>query len=1049
MVTVQNDDGGWPWVAPTDGGAAKHPSDRMTSTIAARALAEARSRGLTADPGAFDRAANYLAQEQSKVEAGDIEMRAMFQHALATMGRGSFESANALNRVRQNLPDAALAELALTLAALDRVSLAGEVIDILATRARAESVGPGEAARTYWAGSNQRWHRGPAETTAMVALAFARVRPADAKLTQAVAWLLAHRDGGGWQPHKAKGAAVAALAAYYGRGEAADDRYRLIVTVNDLEVYRADVVGATEGKAIRVPRKAIKVGGPNRVRFGVEGRGTYGYSVTLTGFARDFRPEQDANGKTFFIQGRRTLPAAPELDGKPLPTGFTSVINPKPFTNTITQLGLGGRARVQIDANYIVRNDLTTYNAEFIVVEETLPAGATLIDGTLQAGAAAHSMADGVLTLYYPPGPPPRTISYEISGYLPGQYRVAPTRLRSAYEPGKQHLGPSGDLRILGPGEVSDDPYKATPDELLARGKAHFDAGRLAEAAAPLEELTGGYTPRDAVMKDTARMLLTIHIKDYQARKVVQDFEVLKEKAPEVIIPFDEIAVVARAYRDIGEHERAYLVWRAIVEASYLEDAQVGEILRRRGRTLDAAAYLLALWREHPDTASITADLFGLSQLLASVASRAINDPTIRAELAGAGVTRHDLLLQTIEINQALLALSPTNPMADEISLAQVGAFLEMEDFTSVVALSGRYAGLFPKSTFLDSFQYSEALGRFHLGEYDRAIEVAAKISEATYKDASGIDQPSPNKWQAIYILGQIHDARREPGKAVAYYEKVADRFTDAAGAVKAITRKALTLPEVSIVRPGAGDAGKPSIKLDHRNVAEADVKVYPVDLMRLYLTRRNLDAIAGIDLAGITPLHESTIKLGDGKDFADKDRLIPLPIAKEGAYLVMARGDNLHASGIVLMSPLELEVLEEADSGRVRVVVRDAATKAPAPKVTVKVIGGDNPAFLSGESDLRGVFVAEGVRGIVTAVARRDPSQYAFYRGKTYVGAVPAKSEPNAPPSDPKAKDANKSADLGENVKQQNTANGVRSIERLENRYKAGRKGIQAQEAK
>ncbi len=55
---------------------------------------------------------------------------------------------------------------------------------------------------------------------------------------------------------------------------------------------------------------------------------------------------------------------------------------------------------------------------------------------------------------------------------------------------------------------------------------------------------------------------------------------------------------------------------------------------------------------------------------------------------------------------------------------------------------------------------------------------------------------------------------------------------------------------------------------LDYRNIAEADVKVYPVDLMRLYLTRRNLDGIAGIDLAGITPLVETTVKLGDGQDF-------------------------------------------------------------------------------------------------------------------------------------------------------------------------------------
>ena len=119
----------------------------------------------------------------------------------------------------------------------------------------------------------------------------------------------------------------------------------------------------------------------------------------------------------------------------------------------------------------------------------------------------------------------------------------------------------------------------------------------------------------------------------------------------------------------------------------------------------------------------------------------------------------------------------------------------------------------------------------------------------------------------------------------------------------------------------------------------------------------------------------------------------IELPLAKEGAYLVMIRGDNLYASGIVLVSPIELEVLEEPASGRVRVTVRDARSKDLLPKVQVKVIGSNNPEFFSGETDLRGVFVAEGVHGQVTAVVRKDTTGYAFYRGTTFVGQPPAAS--------------------------------------------------------
>src|SRR5262249_13698701 len=136
LITLQNEDGGWPWVAPDSTSGRNAPSDRMTSVLAARGFAAAWAQGLMTDPAAFDRAAHYLSQEWGKVPAADLEMRAMVQHALAEMKRGSFEQANSLNRSRQSLPDVALAELALALADLDRASLANELLDILAARAK-------------------------------------------------------------------------------------------------------------------------------------------------------------------------------------------------------------------------------------------------------------------------------------------------------------------------------------------------------------------------------------------------------------------------------------------------------------------------------------------------------------------------------------------------------------------------------------------------------------------------------------------------------------------------------------------------------------------------------------------------------------------------------------------------------------------------------------------------------------------------------------------------------------------------------------------------
>jgi alpha-2-macroglobulin len=1056
LLTLQGEDGGWPWVAGPEPG--KRPGDRLTSAQVVTALAAAESLGLLPDAKAADKAAAFLEEQFAKADAADYESRAALLHALSARHKATFEQANALNRVRQSLPDVALAYLALTFANLDRPALAGEVLGVLGPRAKTEDAGPGARPRRYWSGANQSpWH-GPVETTALAALAFARVRPDAPELEGAADWLLAHRNGIGWQPPKAKGAALAALSSYYGRAQGAEDRYRLVVTVNDRKVYEAEVSGPAEGQAIRVPVRVLKAGGNNRVSFDVEGRGTFGYAVTLTGFTRDFGPDQNRAGRSFSILSRDALAAEPELDGKPLATGFGVAVNPEVFVNKVTQVGLGGRARVAIDASRVAPARRPAWERDFLILEDHLPAGATLVEGSVQSQASRYELADGVLTFYFTPDQHPGSIQYDLYGYLPGRYRALPPKLRSAYEPGKYHLGPAGSLTVLPPGEKPTDPYRPTPDELYARGKALYDAGRLADAAAPLEALWSAYTLRDDIAKDAARMLLAIHIKNYDANKVVKYFEVLKERSPELVIPFDDIRTVGRAYSDIGEHERAFLVWRATAEASYLEDARVGEVLRQRGKALEGLAFLLDLWREYPNTSSIQADFFALAQLVSSLAGKAMSDPAVRSELAAAGVTRSDLLLQSIRLAQVFLSQSPRSPLADEASLALVGDFLELEDYQAVVKLAARFAKLYPKSTFLDSFQYSEALGLFHLGRYDRAVELAEAIAKATYKDASGAEQPSPNKWQALYILGQIYDARRQAAKAVAYYERVTDRFTDAADAVRDLTRKELSLPEVSVVqlpqgpkvanaafrnvglgRPaeGAGPLAPEEVALKFRNIAQADVKVYSVDLLRWYLTWRNLRDLADIDLAGIRPLMERTIALGDGTDFEDRSRPLGLTLKKEGAYLVMVRGDDLYASGIVLVSPLALEVREEARAGRVRLRVLDARTKDPVAGVQVKVIGSDNPSFFSGQTDLRGVFLAEGVRGTVTAVARRGSAQYAFYRGTEPVGTA---EQPHAPATPEAAKPAAPTAPptdgLDQNLKSQNRANQSRQLDRLQRRY-------------
>ncbi len=79
-------------------------------------------------------------------------------------------------------------------------------------------------------------------------------------------------------------------------------------------------------------------------------------------------------------------------------------------------------------------------------------------------------------------------------------------------------------------------------------------------------------------------------------------------------------------------------------------------------------------------------------------------------------------------------------------------------------------------------------------------------------------------------------------------------------------------------------EPGKPAaVELSFRNVAQCETKVYRIDLMKFSLLRRDLSGITNINLAGIRPLHEATIELGDGKDYRDRQHELTLPLKEEG----------------------------------------------------------------------------------------------------------------------------------------------------------------------
>jgi hypothetical protein len=388
----------------------------------------------------------------------------------------------------------------------------------------------------------------------------------------------------------------------------------------------------------------------------------------------------------------------------------------------------------------------------------------------------------------------------------------------------------------------------------------------------------------------------------------------------------------------------------------------------------------------------------------------------------------------------------PENPQVDQAAFSMAAAYLELDQLEQAASWCQQAIKRYPQSALLDSYLYIKGYTHFKLRQYDQALKLCRRVAEEKFRTPSGELRPSENRYLATYIMGQIYHAMGQPEKAIEQYEKVKDRFADAKEAISYFRQRKLHLPEVTTI---AKD-DKPKVNLTYRNIKEARLLVYRVDLMKLYLIRKNLSTITDINLAGIKPYYETTLKLGEGKDYRDLKYEVELPLKKVGAYLVVAKSNEVDTSGMILVSNLKVEVQEDPVSGRMRVNVTDARTHQPVDEAHVKAIGEANKSFRSGYTDLRGVFCADDIRGRGTVIVRRE-EEYAFYRGRTVLQpALVRRPRRRVPPAAQRARRIMKEPkDLLMNVQQQQLKMSAENWKMLQQIYEKKQKGVQIRQAK
>ncbi len=1016
LVVSQRKDGGWSWTR----GAGN--ADWAVTSMSFWALCRAKDQGLKVHPQTLTKAQTYLKNTFSRLSANDNDAKAVILHALSVNGAADFAHANRLHRERNGLSAPALAYTALAFANLKRDQFAGELLDVLA--AKAKPVKRGKRAMTCWDGSSRHaWLNEQVEATAIAALAMMRVRPAAAQIAKAVDFLMDRRGTYGFVPAKANGPAVRAIATFFAKGKFAQADFALTVLVNGKEYKTITARGAAADASLAVPAKML-ADGKNSIDFRMKGRGQYAYSVTLRGFSSDLA--DPASWKYPYVRHRYYRHDTLRYRGRPVPAGSTS---------PVANVEIGQRVKVVVDLYY------ESYSHKsYLMIEEHLPAGMMLVAGSLRGRFVHHEIDAGKIVMYFPPDRYVGDFSYDLVGYATGTYRVLPTVIRDVLRPGRMRIGAKAALTVLRPGETSDDKYVMNDAERYALGKLYFDDGRYKEARGYLAHLMAHN--RTYNEREVARMLLWIYTSKefYDAREIVKVFEVLRERYPQLEIPYDKILAVGRAYRDIGEPERAYLVFRATIDASFVNDLNVSAVLEDEGQFLGSIDYQEALWREYPDTAQVSEAYFALSQSLyakapkaAELAKQERQISVARGREAAKDKRKPDktaMLKETIRLLSEFLTLYPESPLADDAGFSMANALLDLKLYGPLVTACESFKTRFAKGEFVSGFQYMTALGYFWQRKGDQALAAAKVVADGKSKDRDF----------ATYIVGQIYHAEGKAGQAIEWYRKVAGKYADATQAIGYFEARRISLDEVSIFRPG-----KPvELKLTYRNIKDASFQVYRVDLMKLYLREKNLANITKVNLAGIKPQVELKLALGDGKDYADKTRTVALKLKDEGAYLVICRGDDLFASALTLVTPLKIEVQEDTTSGRVRANVINAVTSRYVPEVHVKAVGSHDNAFRSGQTDLRGIYVADNVRGKATVIAREGDARYAFYRGKTWLGAPKAQPAPRKPTAAP----SSGKPDYFKNIRGRNFDIQKDNMQKFEQLRRGVNKGVQVQYA-
>ncbi len=1029
LLANQKSGGGWAW-----SGSGTNADAHSTAHVAL-ALSSAEGLGWRLEDNAKRLLIQQLVSFVKVSPTTDFELRTHLQHALAALGQSDFAVLNRLHRSRGQMSVASKAHLALALVAAKRIPLAAEIVSEL------DALGNDLNKQRHWKpNEDASWVTSQVETTALVALAMQAVSAPAKDSKKACAFLISKRP---WPNPRTRGFAIWALAQQGLQRLPGQANGFVAVHVAGQEASKVALTSQA-GHRHNVLRFDLPdaLPGTQQSKVTIDLRMSGNIAPQYTAIVRGHVTENStANSSPFYVHSRFFLANPTRYEGQLMPAGFGSVVEEDRWQNERSSIEAGEIINLEIEARRRYFKDAPSNGrVEYVEMEVPIPSGLEVFDPR-KSGERPYRMMGN--SLIFPMGPltnhrSSQPFSISLVAAHSGIYAAPEVILRSAYHPELLAISEASEVHLLPEGERSTDSYRMTPDESFYLAKAHFDDGKLKEVRTLLLPLLDEFENkfRPTYLKQVAHMLLFASVESGSPNEIVRYFEIIKQRAPDLFIPIDKVLQIGTAYAELGEHERAMLIFRASLNEAFGKDLQIVGSLDQQNHWLMATRLLDQLIGEYPSLPIvIETDL--------TLADRVLSEAPVaheRQDLRGAGADRAALTGMGIQRFKRFLSLYPNSPLSADAALNLVAAYFNLEDHQTAAELCDEMTPLHKEPVYQDAFRYSGAVSRWYLGQDDTALAELLAISKASYTRPNLAPIPSPNRDLAKYIMAQIYHARKDVDSAATYYKSIEDQYPDAALALGSMLDQELHIKE-EILRVHPGE--KVKLTLTHRNLTDAQLLVYPVDLMTLYLREKDLSRVTQVNLAGVSPEYRGTLQLPDGATLRSGEVTTSLPLTEPGAYLVIMRGGSLHASSLILISDIELNV-DEFTNGHVRVQVSSHGQDSFLKGVDVRVLGSEDGVFKIGSTDLRGLFSADDVQGKATIIARMDGNHYAFHRGTKSLSSPQRKGRDKGP-----AAVANPDqAFFFSNVADFNGANNISRFKTLDKEIQTDRKGVQVQTA-